>query len=87
MPAVFYEIEHSTDIQNSLLKFNDLRAFSAKMYIVADEKRKQEFIKKLAYSAFQELKKNNRVFFLNYEKLVGIYENKMALYSLNEQKI
>lgn len=27
MPHSFYEIEHSTDIQNSLLKFNDLKDF------------------------------------------------------------
>lgn len=87
LPVMFYEIEHSTDIQNSLLKFNDLRFFNAKMYIVADEKRKQEFFSKLSYSAFQELKNNDRVSFLNYEKLVKIYENKMALYNLNKQQI
>ena len=79
LPAAFYEIEHSTDIQNSLLKFNDLRGFNAKMFIVADAKREEEFRKKMSFSAFHALKKENRVVFLDYERLVKIYENKMAL--------
>lgn len=36
MPHSFFEIEHSTDIQNSLLKFNDLQDFYVRMVIVAD---------------------------------------------------
>ena len=79
LPAAFYEIEHSTDIQNSLLKFNDLRGFNAKMFIVADAKIEEEFRKKMSFSAFHALKKENRVVFLDYERLVKIYENKMAL--------
>lgn len=79
LPAAFYEIEHSTDIQNSLLKFKDLRGFNAKMFIVADAKREEEFRKKMSFSAFHALKKENRVVFLDYERLVKIYENKMAL--------
>lgn len=83
LPAAFYEIEHSTDIQNSLLKFNDLRGFNAKMFIVADAKREEEFRKKMSFSAFQDLKKGNRLVFLDYERLVKIYENKMALRDLH----
>lgn len=40
MPNSFFEVEHSTDIQNSLLKFNDLQDFYVDMFIVADKKRK-----------------------------------------------
>ena len=36
MPHSLFEIEHSTDIQNSLLKFNDLQDFYSRMVIVAD---------------------------------------------------
>lgn len=61
MPHSFYKIEHSTDIQNSLLKFNDLRDFSARMVIVADEKRYSEFSSKMNYVAFNELRENKRV--------------------------
>lgn len=56
MPHSFFEIEHSTDIRNSLLKFNDLQDFSARMFIVADNKRKSEYISKIKFSSFKDLK-------------------------------
>ena len=59
MPHSFYEIEHSTDIQNSLLKFNDLKDFSARMVIVADEKRHAEFGNKMNYAALRSSMKDN----------------------------
>lgn len=77
MPHSFYEIEHSTDIQNSLLKFNDLRDFSARMVIVADEKRYAEFGNKMNYAAFYALRENNRVAFLSYESLDKQYEQEI----------
>src|ERR1043166_9582765 len=39
MPDSFFEVEHGTDMQNSLLKLNDLRDFQARMVIVSDAKR------------------------------------------------
>jgi hypothetical protein len=74
MPHSFFEIEHSTDIQNSLLKFNDLQDFAARMVIVADEKRHNEFISKMGYAAFRQLASNKRVAFLSYESLGKQYE-------------
>ncbi|HOD05380.1 MAG TPA: hypothetical protein PKH92_10095 [Anaerolineaceae bacterium] len=52
MPDSFFEVEHSTDVQNSLLKFNDLQDFHTRMIIVSDENRRGEFEQKLNYSAF-----------------------------------
>lgn len=75
MPHSFFEVEHSTDIQNSLLKFNDLQDFYVRMVIVADIKRKREYLNKIKFSSFKDLIKNNRVFFLNYEALNKQYEN------------
>ncbi len=75
MPHTFFEIEHSTDIQNSLLKFNDLRDFYSRMIIVADYKRKDEYLKKIKFSSFKDLSKNNRVSFLDYESLNKQYES------------
>ncbi len=72
MPEYFFEVEHSTDIQNSLLKYNDLRAFSAKMIIVADGKRRQEFEKKKNFSSFVDIA--SRVNFLEYSSLEKQYE-------------
>ncbi len=77
MPHSFYEIEHSTDIQNSLLKFNDLKDFSARMVIVADEKRHAEFGNKMSYAAFNALRENKRVAFLSYESLDKQYEQEL----------
>lgn len=77
LPHSFYEIEHSTDIQNSLLKFNDLQDFYARMVIVADEKRRNEFVSKLNYAAFERLRRNKRVAFLSYESLNMQYQQEV----------
>lgn len=74
MPHSFFEVEHSTDIQNSLLKFNDLQDFFSRMIIVADNSRKGEYENKIKYSSFKDLNKNNRVKFLDYEALNKQYE-------------
>jgi len=73
MPNSFFEVEASTDIQNSLTKYNDLQDFFVAMYIVADKKRKADYESKLARSSFEALK--NRVTFLDYESLVKQYEH------------
>lgn len=77
MPHSFFEVEHSTDIQNSLLKFNDLQDFSARMVIVADEKRHHEFISKMGYAAFSDLMTNRRVAFLSYDSLDKQYDQEL----------
>lgn len=74
MPHSFFEVEHSTDIQNSLLKFNDLQDFYSRMIIVADKIRKEEYLQKIKYSSFTNLNKDNRVSFLDYEALSKQYE-------------
>ncbi|MFZ4797313.1 MAG: hypothetical protein ACOYMA_07435 [Bacteroidia bacterium] len=74
MPHSFFEVEHSTDIQNSLLKFNDLQDFYSRMVIVADKKRKDEYLNKIKYSSFSNLHKQNRVSFMDYEALNKQYE-------------
>ncbi|EEY33967.1 hypothetical protein [Pseudoleptotrichia goodfellowii] len=81
MPDSFFEIEHSTDIQNSLLKFNDLRNFYTRMIIIADKSREEEFKTKIEYQAFQNLKE--RVKFLNYDELVKQYEKTIEILNCN----
>jgi hypothetical protein len=73
MPSRFFEVEHSTDIQNSLLKFNDLQDFNTRMFIVSSGERKEEFKKKIHYSSFQDIAK--RVDFLSFDWLVKEYEH------------
>lgn len=67
MPYRFFEVEHSTDIQNSLLKFVELQDYKTEFFIVADKARKEEYIGKLALSAFAPIKQ--RVQFMDYDKL------------------
>lgn len=67
MPSVLFEVEHSTDIQNSLLKFVELQDYNANFFIVADEVRKNEYLGKLSLNAFIPIKP--RVQFMNYDKL------------------
>jgi len=72
MPNSLFEVEHSTDIQNSLLKFHELQDFYTRMVIVAHEKRQREFEHKIRHSAFGEIRE--RVNFLGYNTLVKQYE-------------
>lgn len=71
MPSEFYEVEHTTDIKNSLSKFYELQDFFAKFYIVADVCRKEEFNDKINVSMFAPIK--SRVQFLDYERVVAMH--------------
>lgn len=72
MPNAFYEVEHTTDIKNSLTKFYELQDFHAGFFIVADESRHKEYEDKLHVSIFDSIE--NRVKFLEYKKVVEMYE-------------
>lgn len=72
MPEAFFEVEHSTDIHNSLLKFTDLKYFFAGFKIVADIGRIREYEAKIDFSAFADIRK--RVSFLDYNSLNRQYE-------------
>lgn len=76
LPHSFFEVEHSTDIQNSLLKFNDLQDFSVRMIIVADQARRNEYMSKIQYSSFKEI--SRRVLFLDYDSLSKQYEQQIS---------
>jgi hypothetical protein len=71
MPDSFFEVEHSTDIQNSLLKFYDLQDFYSKFYIIGAKERLNEFTKKLNYHAFAKIK--SRVGFKDYEFVSNLH--------------
>lgn len=73
MPTHFYEIEHTTDIKNSLLKFYELQDFFSKFYIVANSHRENEFKDKINASIFSPIK--SRVGFITYEKIASLHSN------------
>jgi hypothetical protein len=82
MPNSLFEIEHSTEIQNSLGKFCDLQDFYTRMFIVADKNRRGEFEHKLGYKSFEDVV--NRVRFLDYESVVKQYETEVIRASQEE---
>lgn len=72
MPDSFFEVEHSTDIQNSVTKFCDLQDFNSRFLIVAPQNRKQQFDKVMSRTAFKDIRK--RVVFHSYESVSKQYE-------------
>jgi len=70
-PHSFFEVEHTSDIQGSLLKFVELQDFSAKLNIVSDKARRTEFEGKLRCDAFTDIRQ--RVTFLDYDYLAGLH--------------
>lgn len=81
MPTAFYEVEHTTDIKNSLSKFYELQDFNAQFFIVADKQRKSEFEDKLHVSMFYPIEK--RVVFLDYERIVRRFEGLKQLNAIS----
>lgn len=73
LPHSLFEVEHSTDFQNSLVKFNELQDFHTRMVIVAAPSRLNEFRQKSHYQAFREIA--DRVAFYDYETLARDFEH------------
>jgi len=80
MPNMLFEVEHSTDIQNSLLKFVELQDYNANFFIVADKVRKTEYGDKLALNAFTPIK--TRVQFIDYDRLSEWHTKTFEIVSL-----
>ena len=67
MPESFYEVEHTTDMRNSLSKFYELQDLGARFFIVADKRREPEFNDKLSASMYDSIRA--RVEFQDYSKV------------------
>lgn len=83
MPASLFEVEHSTAINNSLLKFVELQDFHANFYIVADEVRRKEFQGKISLEAFKPI--NKRVGFWSYDNVVELHSKTSELISIESK--
>lgn len=77
LPNAFFEVEHSSDIQNSLLKYFDLQDFNAEFRIIADGARLKEYESKLGYSAFRPI--SGRVKFLSYEAVSEMHSKSVEM--------
>ena len=83
-PAAFFEVEHSTEIHRSLLKFMEFQDFRVEFHIVADQRRKAEFESKLSLTAFSPIKK--LVKFWDYDA-VSILHSRMSETVLAEKAL
>lgn len=82
MPCAFYEVEHSTDIKNSLNKFYELQDFRAKFFIVAAKERKNQFDDIIQLSIYKNIRE--LVKFVNYDSLIEQYNSE---YNMPERVI
>lgn len=80
-PYAFFEVEHSTDIRNSLQKFVQFQDFKIQFRIVADEARRREFERwrnDICGPILSEVK------FLDYEKLSTWHSKTAEMVELEE---
>ncbi|MFZ5433931.1 MAG: hypothetical protein ACOZB3_09175 [Calditrichota bacterium] len=83
MPESFFEVEHTTNFDNSLLKFLDFQDFNAELCIVAPLVREREFRNKLSRSAYISIAK--RVVFRSYELLTDMHTKQHAMNAIESQ--
>lgn len=71
MPQSLFEVEFSTDFQNSMHKFLDLQDYYANFIIAADRSRKDQFEKRLNQSGFKPIR--DRVEFFNFDEVSELH--------------
>ena len=71
MPAKMFEVEMSTDMLNSLTKFNELRDFYIQLRIVAPAPRQNHFADRIGMDTFHEIR--GRVKFMDIYELENKY--------------
>ncbi len=71
LPKAFFEVEHSTDMRNSLLKFLDFEDFRINFFIVADAARKRDFESKISSATFSPVR--DTVKFIDYDTLANTH--------------
>lgn len=77
MPCGFYEIEHTTDIKNSLSKFYELQDFRADFSIIADESRREQFNEIISASMYNSIR--DYVKFRSYESIIKQYDKEQII--------
>jgi len=83
-PSYIFEIEHSTDFKNALLKFLELQDFNVQMCIVSPKERQREFLSKFEFSGFKPIKEKTK--FISYEEISQWHAKTYEL-MLTEKKI
>ncbi|MDR0564915.1 MAG: hypothetical protein LBG78_08300 [Azoarcus sp.] len=77
MPQKFFEIEHSTDIRNSLRKFVELQDFRTQYFIVADNHRHRQYEDIIKENSWRDIAEFCK--FISYENVVKFYEASLRI--------
>lgn len=83
LPQAFFEIEHSTDFKNSLIKFMELQDFNVDFRIVADRLKERQYLDSLRLTAFKDI--SHRVKFLAYDILADLHTKTVELCLLEQE--
>jgi hypothetical protein len=83
MPGAFFEVEHTTSFDNSLLKFLDLQDFNAEFCIIAPSVREREFRGRLSRVAYATIAR--RVIFRSYDLLTEMHTKAHAMVAMELQ--
>ena len=82
MPIYVFEVEHSTDMKNSLIKFVELQDFRTEMIIVADIYRKKQYESTVSLNAFKSIK--DFVTFWSYQQLSQLHSKSFELKAIQD---
>lgn len=82
LPASVFEVEHSTDMKNSLVKFVELQDFRTDMIIVSDVSRRRQFDATLCLNAFEPIRKF--VAFWSYQQLSQLHSKSFELKAIQD---
>lgn len=80
LPYAFFEVEHSTDFQNSLGKYADLQDFNSKFFLVCPIEKKRRFEDIIEIDIFKEIK--NRVQFVDYDYISNLHTKTIEIVEL-----
>ena len=83
MPCSVFEVEHSTNIRDSLVKFVELQDFRTDLFIVADDVRRRQFRDTVELSAFRAIRDYIR--FMSYEDVSDYHANISKVAALEER--
>lgn len=82
LPYAFFEVEHSTDFQNSLGKYADLQDFNSKFFLISPIEKKRKFEVIIDIDIFKEIK--NRVQFVDYNYISNLHTKTFEIAELQK---
>jgi len=82
LPHAFFEVEYSTDFQNSLGKYSDLQDFNCKLFLVSSAEKKRRFEDIIKRGIFNEIKQ--RVQFLDFNYISALHAKTIEIIELQK---